>query len=692
MFPETFSLNEHETNLYQFGIILERTKNNDVKPLLASTEHPARPERESLMSRPIRIAVSSALIAIPLSIAQAHDVSAQELQSFAVVSGQSLTNTGPTTIVGDIAVSPGTSYTGSGTVTQTGALFLGDAVAGHMQNNLATLYTVLAGRQTSSGGNLTGQDLGGKTLSAGVYNFDTSAGLAAGQTLTLDAGGDPNAMFIFNIGSTLIAGSGSSVVLINGAQAGNVFYRVGSSATLSTSSTLEGQIVALTSITLNTSAKINCGSAYARVGSVTLDSNTIQICTLAGRGFDAIVTNPILTKQQRDVSKALSDFVAGGGALPIGIAILAATQTPAELAISLTQMSGEVATAIAPMGMQSMNAFLDAVMGTGHNSRVLPRPLRNEGVPIGLVPEKINGTYTGKYDAPTPQILSFQTTQAEQSSPWDIWASGYGSHNVTDGDTRLGSHERTSSNHGFSGGLNFSPSPGKDLGIAVSLNKASFSLSNSLGSGTSDSVFVALRGRRSNDHAYLEGAVAYGRSNITTDRTVTIAGVDRLVGETTSDSLAGHVEAGYHMGVFTPFVGLRAHSITTTAFSETVASGSSSYALHYDENTTTSLRSELGADFKRPTVHTSGGTTTFGLRAAWAHEFATNSPNSRSFLRVPGAEFQTSGASGDRDSLILGASVGIAASNGIYVDAALNGDFSQNARDFGGSVKVSYRW
>jgi hypothetical protein len=190
------------------------------------------------------------------------------LQSFAVIAGQTLTNTGPTTINGNIAISPGTSYTGSGSVTQAGgAAYLGDAVAGRIQSELTTLYTVLAGRPASV--DLTGQDLGGMTLTGGVYNFDSSAGLATNQTLTLDAGGDPNAIFIFNIGSTLIAGSDSSVVLANGAQAGNVFYRVGSSATLDTSSKLEGQIVALTSITLNTSASITCGSAFARNGSVT---------------------------------------------------------------------------------------------------------------------------------------------------------------------------------------------------------------------------------------------------------------------------------------------------------------------------------------------------------------------------------------------------------------------------------------
>jgi len=207
---------------------------------------------------------------------------------FAVIGGQSVTNTGPTTIVGNLAVSPGTSYTGSVSVTQTGSAFLGDEVAARMQADLTTLYNVLAGRPTSAGGNLTGQGLGGLTLAPGVYNFDTSAELAVGETLTLDAGGNPDAVFIFNIGSTFITGSGSQVLLQNDAQGGNVFFRVGSSATLATSSELEGQIVALTSITLNTSASIGCGAALARNGSVTLDTNTIVRCVLSPVSFGVL--------------------------------------------------------------------------------------------------------------------------------------------------------------------------------------------------------------------------------------------------------------------------------------------------------------------------------------------------------------------------------------------------------------------
>lgn len=195
--------------------------------------------------------MGATLVVMPLIWVQPDTAAAQDLSSFAVISGATLTNTGPTTIVGNIALSPGTSYTGSDSVTLTGEPFVADAVAARQQDRLTTLYNALSGRLTSSGGNLTGQNLGSRTLSAGIYNFDTSAFIAAGETLTLDAGGDPNAVFIFNIGSTLTAGAGSEVVLIKGAQGGNVFYRVGSSATLHTTSALQGQIVALTSITMN---------------------------------------------------------------------------------------------------------------------------------------------------------------------------------------------------------------------------------------------------------------------------------------------------------------------------------------------------------------------------------------------------------------------------------------------------------
>ncbi|PTE19657.1 hypothetical protein C5F48_21735 [Cereibacter changlensis JA139] len=204
------------------------------------------------------LSIRAAIAAAPLGCVLASTASAQDLISFCVVAGESITNTGPTTIDGSIALSPGTSFSGDGSVTQTGegdAIYIANGVAVRINNDLTTLYNVLASRPTSAGGDLTGQGLGERTLTAGVYNFDTSPNLEAGETLILDAGGNPDAIFIINIGTTLTAGSGSAIELDGRAQGGNVFFRVGTSATIDTTAALIGQILALDSITLNTSAR-----------------------------------------------------------------------------------------------------------------------------------------------------------------------------------------------------------------------------------------------------------------------------------------------------------------------------------------------------------------------------------------------------------------------------------------------------
>jgi hypothetical protein len=128
---------------------------------------------------------------------------------------------------------------------------------------------------------MSGVDLGGKTLTAGVYNFSSSAFLTGIVPLTLNGQGNPNSVFIFNIGSNLTTGPASSVVLTNGAQGSNVFWRVGITAALDTTTSFVGDILALTSITLNNGASINCGAAWAQNAEVTLINNVITICTPA---------------------------------------------------------------------------------------------------------------------------------------------------------------------------------------------------------------------------------------------------------------------------------------------------------------------------------------------------------------------------------------------------------------------------
>jgi LPXTG-motif cell wall-anchored protein len=195
--------------------------------------------------------------------------------SFAVLAGTTITNTGPTTIGGssggNIGVSPGTSITGfpPGTVSD-GTIHTADATALQAQVDLVVAYDDAAGRAVTA--DLTGQDLGGMTLTTGVYSFSSSAQLTG--TLILDAQGDPEAVFIFQIGSTLTTASSSVVSLINGARFCRVFWQVGSSATLGTNTNFIGHIFALTSIDAQNGATVQ-GQLLARNGAVTLDNNTI---------------------------------------------------------------------------------------------------------------------------------------------------------------------------------------------------------------------------------------------------------------------------------------------------------------------------------------------------------------------------------------------------------------------------------
>jgi Ice-binding-like/Bacterial Ig-like domain len=198
-------------------------------------------------------------------------VALRSASNFVVLGGSTVTNTGPTSIIGDLGVSPGTAVTGFQPGAIIGTQHAGDPTAAQGIADLTTAYNDAAGRAlcaVTKAGNL-----GGQTLAPGLYTSGTSLAISSGD-LTLDAGGDGDAVFIFQMASTLTTTAGRQVILAGGAKSANIFWQVGTSATLGTTSAFQGTIMADQAVTLNTGATLN-GRALARIAAVSLDSNTI---------------------------------------------------------------------------------------------------------------------------------------------------------------------------------------------------------------------------------------------------------------------------------------------------------------------------------------------------------------------------------------------------------------------------------
>lgn len=225
------------------------------------------------------LAAAFAFAAVPAAV-QAAPVNLATVSPFVVLGGTSVTNSGPSVLNGNLGVSPGTSLTGFGLpAVVNGATHENDEVAAQAQSDLTTAYTVAAEQPIAA--DLSGTDLGNRTLNPGAYRYSSSALLTG--PLTLNAQGDPNAVFVFEIGSALTTESGSSVNLINGASPCNVYWQVGSSAELGTTTKFVGNLMALSSISLNNAVIVE-GRMLARNGQVSLINDVLSapLCATGG--------------------------------------------------------------------------------------------------------------------------------------------------------------------------------------------------------------------------------------------------------------------------------------------------------------------------------------------------------------------------------------------------------------------------
>ena len=295
------------------------------------------------------------LAGAPAARAATAPVSLGAAASYGVLAASTVTNTGPTTINGGLGLSPGTAITGFPPGQVNGTINADNSAALQAQNDLTAAYNTAAASPVTA---TIPVELGGTTLTPGVYASPAGTFGITG-TLTLDAQGDPNAVFIFQAASTLITASASNVVLVNGAQAANVFWVVGSSATLGTYSIIQGNIMAQASITVTTGVTVD-GRALARTAAVTLDSDTITVPTSVKAPTVTTTSlaaseNPVPSAQPVTFTAAVA--ASTGAAIPVGL--VAFTDGRTLLGVVTLDRTGQAALTISTLaaGLHRIRAY-----------------------------------------------------------------------------------------------------------------------------------------------------------------------------------------------------------------------------------------------------------------------------------------------------------------------------------------------
>jgi uncharacterized protein with beta-barrel porin domain len=414
--------------------------------------------------------------------------------------------------------------------------------------------------------------------------------------------------------------------------------------------------------------------------SLSYDANNVYLNLSLNYVLDSLSTN------QRNVAGALTNFFNANGSIPAVYGALTAT--------GLTQASGEAATGSQQATFNAMNQFMGVltdpfIAGRGEvatSSGAAPFAAEN-GAGRASRPER--DAYAAVFaKAPVAQVYDPR---------WSVWAAGFGGAQTTDGNAALGSNNTTSSLAGVAVGADYRFSPDTVAGFALAGGGTSFSVDNS-GYGRSDLFQAGAFVRHKSGPAYVSAALAYGFQDITTDRIVTIAGVDRLHAEFNANAYSGRIEGGYRFvtpwlgGVgLTPYGAAQFTTFDLPAYAEQALAGTPAFALAYAARTVTDSRSELGVRGDRSFAVAHAMLTLRG-RLAWAHDFNADRSVGATFQALPGASFVVNGAVQPHDSALTTASAEVRWTSGWSAAATFEGEFADTVRSYAGKGVVRYAW
>ncbi|MES5483026.1 autotransporter domain-containing protein [Bradyrhizobium sp. INPA03-11B] len=389
-----------------------------------------------------------------------------------------------------------------------------------------------------------------------------------------------------------------------------------------------------------------------------------------------------LNGNQQAVGNALTNFFNSTGGIPMTYAMLTASQ--------LSQASGELGTGSQQTTFQAMGQFMGLLTDPFTN-----RTGGANATPgaTGYADEELG--YASKRDA---YAMFTKAPPAKVYDPrWSVWAAGYGGSQSTSGNAVAGMNDTTSSIYGTAVGADYLFSPNTIAGFSLAGGGTNFSVAGS-GSGHSDLFQAGAYVRHTQGAAYVSAALAYGWQDITTNRTVTIAGIDQLRAEFNANAYSGRVEGGYRFvapwvgGIgITPYAAGQFTTFDLPAYAESVVSGSPAFALAYGAKDVTDVRSELGFRTDK-SFAVPNGVLTLRSRFAWAHDFDPSRAVAATFQALPGASFVVNGAAQASDSALTTASLEMKWMNGWSVAATFEGEFSSVTTSYAGKGALRCAW
>jgi uncharacterized protein with beta-barrel porin domain len=431
-------------------------------------------------------------------------------------------------------------------------------------------------------------------------------------------------------------------------------------------------------------------------GTMSLDYTTTpgDVLLDVSAGFGLFAAPPGLNINQTNVFNGLNNAILAGSTLSTPFQNLALLSGP-QFANALTQLSGEAGAGFLQGAFQSgdlflklmVNPFLDGRFGGGSGF----------GAAMGFAAEE---------PAMPEAALAFAKAMPTKAPPlgistsasaaYRVWGSAYGGTETVDGNAVVGSHRTTSRAFGFAAGVDYPIAPMTTVGFALAGGGTNWGLDGGLGNGHSDMFQAGAYGSHRWGAAYLSGALSYNFHDVATDRTVTVAGVDRLTAGFQAHGIGARLEGGYRYATpwlgITPYAAAQVQSIFLPGYGETATAGSNQFALNFASQTATATRTELGAWFDRSALLANGALVTLYGRAAWAHDFGNTRAVSAIFQALPGSNFVVNGAAPAPDSALVTAGALYRLENGWSFQAKFDGEFASTTNVYSGTGVVKKTW